>query len=284
MRWLAPFLLTACFSACATRPQGPPEDQALARLAHAGDTAYRLERPEEAVTQYQASLSRARTRDDATAIADAGFNLAAAELRTGRMQAAIATAQEVQDELARRGLRDYGLDLVMATALFRVGDLQNADRIAEEVTTRGSHQLADQGWFLRGLIGDMRGDRVILQRALSSLSPSADPADIAELQARIDRSSVVALKAAGLRRDALDYRGMARTLALAAQLTPGADAAADLYLRAGRSAAGQGDPAHARVWFRKAQELAHHSALRTEATAGLRSLTARTTGGPEGNH
>ena len=275
MRRAAPILLATCLVACASRPPGPPEDRTLALYMHAGDTAYDLDRPEEAVAQYRAALARARTRDDATAIADAGFNLAAAELRAGHPPAAIATAQEVQDELARRRRSDPGLNLIIATALFRMGDLAEADRIAVELTVGGDRQVVDSAWFLRGLIADARGNRVLLQTAVSSLSPTSDPADVAELRARLDRNAQLALKAADLRREALDYRGMARDLALAGQLTPDANAAADLYLRAGRSAAGQGDTPMAKAWFAKARDVAHDPALRGMATAELGSLDAR---------
>jgi tetratricopeptide (TPR) repeat protein len=275
VRRAAPILLATCLVACASRPQAPPEDPALASRIHAGNTAYDLERPEEAVAQYRAALALARTRDDATAIADAGFNLAAAELRAGHPSAAIAVAQEVQDELARRRRSDHGLDLIIATAMFRMGDLAEADRIAAGLTVGGDRRLADSAWFLRGLIADTRGNRILLQTAVSSLSPTSDPADAAELRARLDRNAQLALKAADLRRDALDYRGMARDLALAGHLTPDANAAADLYLRAGRSAAGQSDTPMAKAWLGKARDVAHDPALRGVATAELRSLDAR---------
>ena len=52
------------------------------------------------------------------AIADAGFNLATAQLRAGQPQAALETAHQLQAELARRGVDDPAFDLVPATALF----------------------------------------------------------------------------------------------------------------------------------------------------------------------
>lgn len=265
-------LLMACAVAhlvgCASRPQGPPQDETLARLVRAGASAYDLERPDEAATQYRAALTRARARDDAGAIADAGFNLAAAELRAGKSQAAMATAQEVEAELARRGHADHGFDLIIATALYRMGNLAGADRIASVLATNSDRQIADSAWFLRGLIADERGDRAVLQAAVASVSPTADPADVTELRARLDRDPALALKAVDLRRTALDYRGMARALALAAQLTSDPNAAAELYLRAGRSAAAQGDATLGRTWLAKARDLARDPALRAAASRG----------------
>ena len=48
--------------------------------------------------------------------------------------------------------------------------------------------------------------------------------------------------------------------------------AADLYLRAGHSAAAQGDTADARVWLGKARDLAPDTALRSDANHALHDL------------
>ena len=106
-----------------------PQDETLQRLAHAGDIAYTLEEPGQAADQYRAALARARQRDDAAAIDDAGFNLATAELRENRPKAAMATAQEIGAEIARRGVVDPALDLITATALFRLDKPDAADRV-----------------------------------------------------------------------------------------------------------------------------------------------------------
>jgi tetratricopeptide (TPR) repeat protein len=267
---IALLLLAACSSA----PKGPPDDPTLSRLGHAGDIAFRQEQPDQAAEQYRAALRRARVRDDAAAIADAGFNLAAAELRAGRAQDAMRTAQELQAELARRGIADPDFDLITATALFRLGELPAADRMAAALATDKDAGLADAGWFLRGLIADKTGNRAGLEQAAGSLSPTANAADAAEPKARLSHDQALALHDADLRRDQLDYRGMARALALAAQLAPAPEAAADLYLRAARSAAGQGDTTQARLWLTQARALAPDAGLRAEADAALHDLPA----------
>ncbi|GGF42736.1 hypothetical protein GCM10011611_56440 [Aliidongia dinghuensis] len=261
-------------AACSSAPKGPPDDATLSRLGHAGDTAFKLEQPDQAAEQYRAALARARVRDDAAAIADAGFNLAAAELRAGRAEDAMHTSRELQAELARRGIADPDFDLVTATALFRLGQLPAADRIAAGLTADKDPALADAGWFLRGLIADKVGNRAGLEQAAAALSPTANAADVAELRARLTDDQALALQAADLRRDQLDYRGMARALALAAQFAPAPGGAADLYLRAARSAAGQGDTAQARLWLNRARELAPDAGLRTEADNALHELPA----------
>jgi hypothetical protein len=261
-------------AACSSAPKGPPDDAALSRLGHAGDLAFRLEQPDQAAEQYRAALVRAHTRDDASAIADAGFNLAAAELRAGRPEDARRTAAELQAELARRGIVDADFDLISATALFRLGELPAADRMAAGLTGGQDPALADAGWFLRGLIADRAGDRPGLETAIASLSPAANAADAAELRARLSHDHALALHAADLRRDQLDYRGMARALALAAQFAPSTAEAADLYLRAARSAAGQGDAAQARAWASQARDLAPDPGLRADAETALHELPA----------
>lgn len=277
MRRAAPLLaLLAVLAGCrAAAPAAHPDDAKLALFGHAGDIAYQQERPDEAATEYRVALARARERDDAAAIADAGFDLATAELRAGQPRTAMQTAGDLKAELARRGIADPAFDLLLATAMFRLDDLDAADRLAAGLIGDSNPALVDAAWFLRGLIADARGDRSGLQRAAAALGAAADPADIAELRARLTLDRTQALRAAALRRDALDYRGMARALALAAQGTPNDAEAADLYLRAGRSAAAQGDTAQARVWLDRARDRAPSEGFRDEVDAALHDLPAR---------
>jgi tetratricopeptide (TPR) repeat protein len=260
---------------CSSPPKGPPDDAALTRLGHAGDIAFNLEKPAQAAEQYRAALDRARTRDDASAIADAGFNLATAQLRSGQPQAALVTAHQLQAELARRGVVDPAFDLIAATALYRSEDLAAADATAAGLTGSADPALANAAWFLRGLIADTRADRPGLERAAGSLTGTADAADTTELHARLNHDAALALHAADLRRTALDYRGMARCLALAAHYTPDPAAAADLYLRAGRSAAAQGETAEARIWLTAARDQTADAGLRQDADEALQHLAAR---------
>jgi len=148
---------------------------------------------------------------------------------------------------------------------------------------------------LRGLIADERGDEAGLSAAVDMLNGAktqALEADFAELAARLalrrgDPALALeqAARAAELRQSTLDYRGLARVLALegaAAALRPArrkrsaADSsparAADLFLRAGRSAAAQGDKASARVWLRRARSLAAGQPVGRAAADLLRGL------------
>jgi hypothetical protein len=117
-----------------------------------------------------------------------------------------------------------------------------------------------------------------LDQALAHLAqPTSDDqrADVDELQDRrhlrqgaFQGAFDEAAHAAELRRKILDYRGMARALsgaADAAACTGHTEAAAELYMRAGRSATAQGDADAARAWLSRVTELGCDPALRQAA-------------------
>jgi len=269
MRLLA-LIMVAALAGCSAPPPPPvaaPVDQMMLNEARAGGLAFALDRPAEAVTHYRAALARARLRDDLPSITDAGTNLAVAELRANQPEQALADARATRGELARRGAADVPvLDLVEATALYRTGQTAAADQMASLVQRAGDPQAAARASFLRGLIADAHGDAAGLAAARQALDPQVDSeqaADATELESRqqlrlrnFAAARTYAEQAASLRRDLPDYRGLARDLALAAQAAQGqgdTQAASDLYLRAGRSAAVQGNNADARIWLQHAQ-------------------------------
>lgn len=285
---LIPAALALLLAGCGGKdpPPGPPEDQTLARHERAGQLAYSLERPAEAVAQYRSALKQAEARDDIDAIGDLSFNLVVALLRANQPEAALVTARRASAELTRRGGASFpALDLAEATALYRTGAAAQADALAAVIEDSGDAGAAFSASFLRGLIADDADDAAGLTTALQRMSPPNGPAqqaDLAELQARVARrggdfaqARSSAMQAADLRRTSLDYRGMARSLALAAdaaQQSGDAPAAADLYLRAGRSAAAQNDPDTARAWLRQAMKLTQDAAIVDTAQAVLDSL------------
>lgn len=283
--WALLVLLSACGGAKQEAPR-PPEDQTLARHEQAGKIAYDLDRPDEAVAQFQAALTQAQARDDLKAIADLSFNLAVAQLRANRPQDALATTQQARAELTRRGSQPFpALLLAEATALYRLGQRGEADGVAAQVEGMGDPDAAAGASFLRGLIADEADDEAGLQAAVNRLSGAAAPlrvADRLELAARLQlrqqsfaQAQAAAMQAASLRQDGLDYRGMARALAvaaLAAERTEDRELAADLYLRAGRSAAAQSDADTARPWLERALALTGDDATRQAAESALASL------------
>lgn len=288
---IAAVLVAACSSDKPADP-APRQDQTLVQHQRAGELAYSMDRPDEAVAQYQGALVQAEARDDLTAIGNLSFNLVVAQLRANQSVAALSTARQAQAELQRRGSASFpALDLAAATAQYRTGDIAGADAAADRLQASGDADVMASASFLRGLIADDRNDAAGLQAAVRSLGQASragvtikadQQADLTELQARLARrqgdfagARQQALHAADLRRDLFDYRGLARALSVAADAAQrGGDSAgaADLYLRAGRSAAAQHDPGQARPWLQRALSLSQDPAIRTASQEALDSL------------
>jgi hypothetical protein len=261
----------------------------MERHANAGQLALTLEQPEQAVRQFRDGLARARERDDAAAIADLGFNLSVAQLQANQPEAALKTATEVEAELSRRNVAPLpALQLVNAVALYRTGSAAAADKLAAQVTTGADRDAAARAAFLRGLIADERGDIAGLRAAVAGIAGGSDSehrADRAELAARLAlrdgdwrTARARAQEAADLRRELVDYRSLARCLALearAAELSGDPGNAADLYLRAGRTAAAQGDTASAKRWLTAAIALSRDPMLTQAARSLLTGPTGR---------
>jgi len=281
-------ILLVVLAGCGGSPSQPsqPEDETLKRETSAGDLALTLERPEEAVAQYKAALIRAQERDDIAAIGDLGFNLAVAELRADDPDAALSVARATREELERRKQTAFpALLLAEATALFRLGKLDEAGAMAARARAGSDAQTSARAIFLTGLIADQRGDTDALAAAVAALHPGNQAslkADASELAARLalrrgDASQAVtqAEQAAASRQEAIDYRGLARALALAGQgakQSGDTAAAADFFLRSGRSAAAQHDTALARLWLQQAVALGGHEPVGEAAQALLHDL------------
>ena len=108
------------------------------------------------------------------------------------------------------------------------------------------------------------------------IEPSAElAARLALRRGNPARARQQAARAAERRQATFDYRGLARALAVegaAAERTGDKAAAADLFLRAGRSAAAQGGNSNARVWLRRAISIAAGQPVGRSATDLLRGL------------
>lgn len=280
-------LLALLLAGCGgSTPPARPQDETLKLDTNAGNLALSLERPEEAVAQYKAALTRAQARDDINAIGDLGFDLSVAELHADDPKDALAAARATREELERRKRTPFpALLLAEATALYRLGMLDQAAAMASRAEAGGDAQTSAQAIFLRGMIADQHGDTNALAAAVAALPPGNTPslqADASELTARLalrrgDGAQTVkaAEQAAALRREVIDYRGLARALALAgegAKQSGDNAAAAGFFFRAGRSAAAQHDAASARPWLEQAVALNGNGPVGDAAATLLQEL------------
>jgi tetratricopeptide (TPR) repeat protein len=272
-------LLLLCFALAgcgggAAEPE-PPTDRRLEQANQAGTRALTLNQTAEAIRQYRLALARAYERDDPTAIGDVGYNLAVAQLRAGATQDAARTARETRAELERRKLSPPAdLLLVQSAIAYRVGAQDEALAAVQEVLRRSplDPETATRAWYIRGAVMADRGDTAGLAQAITAIPASAQPDQEADRFELLGRASMIAgangeavenlERAADQRRIALDYRGMARALALAgdAALKLGrTNDAAVYFLRGGRSALLQGDAATGRRLLDRAGDLARQT-------------------------
>ena len=288
---VAALLLVACGGA---RQPAPAGDEVLAGLAAAARGALDNDEPTSAAGLYARALARAHERDEAPLIDDMAFGQAVALLASGDPASARRVAGEEGEALARRGRTPSPrLLLAEATALHRLGHAAEARDRAAEVARRGAEdaEAALRAQFLLGLLAATRGDAAALEVHRATLTGARQPAfraDAAELDAHLALlraepalAAARAGEAADLRRQAIDYRGLSRALALegTARARVGEAArAADLLFRAGQGAVARGEAQDARAWLAEAARLAQAAgrpALLAEVRAALARLDRR---------
>lgn len=261
-------------------------DRQIETAEYSGHQAMSSGHASEAVRDYRAALERARANDDGSAIATQGTNLAIAELADNKPDQAITDARELQAELGKRGRKPPPLlDLVIATALYRQGNMAQAGQVAAAVAAQPDPAIALRGRFLMGLVADAQHDTAGLLAASLVLAGQKDAvsiADATELDARLALARgeapiarAAAMDAVKLRTELHDDRGAARCLAVAADATLAAGGRADaavLYLRAGQGAAAVGDNRDARDWLGKAKALSVDADVTRAAMEGLANL------------
>jgi hypothetical protein len=247
--------------------------------------------PSLAVREYKVALTRAMNARRRRRHRRCGHNLALAQMRSAT-KAALATVRDARADLERRHVQiPAELFLVEAAAAYRIGDYAGASAAAQQALDRQAKDpdTVPRAWFIRGLVAAERGDSAALGQAIAALPPTKQAdleADRQELQGRaalLDNRPADALalfqQSAANRQQALDYRGMARELALGgdiALLSSRAPDSAYLSLRAGRSALLQGDTATALPLLKQAEDLARQTAQASivEEVARLRKAAA----------
>jgi tetratricopeptide (TPR) repeat protein len=285
-------LLAGCAAAAPSPEPAAPVDQELMSGWQLARYAFEERQYDQAAQVYARVLERAYARDDLGAIGDVGYELAVVRLRQLDPAAAAAQARQTRDELRRRGDEPFAeLYLVEAVALYEMGEEVDAGARADRaiaLASRPREPVAMRAWFLKGRIAADHGDAGGISQAIAALGRSPNPelaADRLELSGRLDllegrpeRALPTFRDSADLRRDAGDYLGMARVLALAGEAAERAGLstdAADLYFRAGRSAEVERDLGNARRWLGAAARLATttgQAAILAEANDRLESL------------
>jgi tetratricopeptide (TPR) repeat protein len=282
-------------SGCGSSPpthKGPAIDQDLERYNRAARLAFDKGRLQQAASFYRKALDRAYVRDDTAAILDAQYNLAFCLMNLQSYEEALGVVQHANTEmvLAAHGNSDDFL-LLEATILYLSGDSDEAWKITDRILatpTQASSIIESKTHFLQGLIASQRGDTEKLRAAIVSLGQPKQPllrADRQELLGRLamaehnwDAAIEAFDVATKLRREALDYRGMVKVLALAGKASAEAGRAKQAsirYLRAGRSALLQGRFANAQKWLNRAAQIANSASedqILQEARTYLRQL------------
>lgn len=270
-------LLLVLLAACANQP--PIEDDKPAApydvTSRAARAAFDAGRYRQSVDLYTQSLDQALAGDNQAGIVTARYNLAVALLNNGKYGEALQAITQARAELERSGLQP-GSDLLLAeaTLLYHNGDLDSAWQMTERLLSLSppiSPETADATWFLQGLIAFPRQQSAELAAASQHLAIARDPLGTADYQELLGYQSYLQQDyaqavtrfdyASVLRNGAGNYRGMARALAMAGDASTAAGnkpAAANYFLRAGRSAAVRHQP-EAEDWLKQARKLARDS-------------------------
>ena len=248
-------------------------DEEFERMNRVARTAFDHGRFRQAADLYNQALERAYVLDDVNAIVDSQYNLAVCLVRLHDYDQALEQVSQSRAELTRAG-RSIPVDILLleATVVYHMGKLDDAWQLTDTIIldpSRLSDAIQSKTHFLRGLIAAEWDDINQLRQEIVSLgTPSAMGlrADREELVGRLAMAqsnwneAIEAFdKTAEFRRDDFDYSEMVNALALAAWACEQAGKLSDAskrYLRAGRSAARQGESREALNWLSRAEKLA----------------------------
>ena len=228
-----------------------------------GLQAWRQGLPAQAAQHYARALARARAMDAPPKIADAAYNLAAANVALGQLEAAADLLREARREADAGSSADADIILLQARTQALLNNADAADALARDLLGAGGASDAHraQAYVLLADLALQAGQtgqaRDHLQRARSAAANTPAPvrASVAAMQAKIlaaEGSPLAAAQAADDEADlyqfAGEYRRMADALATAARLYEQAGRpalAAERYFRAARSVQALEDRAEA---------------------------------------
>ncbi len=278
---LAALILCSCAGPAPRHPAGVAADAEWARAMKAGETAFERGDLDLAARFYGAALSRGRIWDNASAIADAAYNLAACRLAQGEHESARALLKEAKAEMVRSHEEPGGdVLLVEAQVVWLLGEPEEALSLTEQLLggpqTEATKSLQPQARLLRGKIACAKGDK---ERAIAELqsadSIGVDPANPAVDAGRSELTGCISLlqgnfaqaarhfdREAQLLREAGHYRTMAGALKRAGDAYHRAilaGEAADRWFRAARTIFTLGDVPQARDLATKAMGAAEEA-------------------------
>ncbi len=248
-------------------------DQEFERTNRAARRAFDNGRLQQAVDLYKQALERAYVLDDFNAIVDSQYNLAVCLTGLNSYEEALERVNQSKAELVRAN-QNIPVDILLleATILYRLGKLDIAWQITDRILmdpSRLSEAIQSKSHFLRGLIAGERDDINQLRNEIASLGKPSMAGLRADRQELLGRLSMAeenwneAIEAfdrtAEFRREDFDYSEMVNALAMAARACEQAgklSEASKRYLRAGRSAAQQGENRDALNWLDRAEKLA----------------------------
>jgi tetratricopeptide (TPR) repeat protein len=239
----------------------------------AGRTAFERGDLDLAARFYGAALSRGRIRDNASAIADAAYNLAACRVAQGEHESARALLKEAKAEMSQSNGEPGDVLLVEAQVVWLLGEPEEALSLTEKLLgypqTQATEGLHTQARLLRGKIACARRDaeraNAELQSAEKIGEEDSNPAvnagrsELAGCISLLQRNTAQAAqqfdREANSLREAGQYRKMADALKRAADAykrssLPGK--AADRWFRAARTIFTLGDSPQARDLATKA--------------------------------
>lgn len=253
--------------------EGSAVDENLERFNRAAQQAFDNGRLQQAAAFYRKALDRAYIRDDFKAIVDAQYNMAVCLMNLQSYEEAFEVIQQAKTEMTMAGHnRTVDFLLLEATVLYNKdysAEAWEITRLILATTPQASSVVQSKTNFLRGLIASKQGDTDRLLEAIVSLGQPELPqlnADRYELMGHLamaeqhwDEAVKAFEEATELRREVRDYRGMVKALALAGKASEKAGYTNDAsvrYLRAGRSAALQGQFDQAYNWLSRAEQIA----------------------------
>ena len=253
-------ILTAC--ATSTTHKEKMIDAEFAATMSSGRVAFDRGLIEQAATLYQQALRRARTMDNAAAISDSAYNLAACRIRLGQLEQARSLLAEARSEILSFQGNIADIQLVEAKVARSQGNPQEALLFTEQILSQPAATITKeqrlQVYLLRGQIACDSGDVTLALQELQMAekfaiggSDSTLPAELSRLAGRIylfQEEPILAAKEfdreATLLKQAERYAQMVRALQSAAESYMRAGnyrLAADRFFRSARSAFAQGE-------------------------------------------